>query len=381
MGNPIGNPNWTEGKSGNPEGRPKGSRNRRTQDILDLLSNRGDKDPLDFLSEIVSGNGAYPPELKLTAANYLSPYLHSKRGMTVAPRFIGEPVQVPNFNSIEEAEMFLAQLSQRAGSGDLDMQSALDLSTLTRAWISACYEREELKLKLATAGHLVRDTVIQVTGGLPDLPGTDIIMPQINGVRGSTQDLPAATELARAQSPAQTIDHESQEHPAIEADYVTDTTTSPGAPAAPETASTGQNRPDARMDQEPISEPNPGPQVACPSSVLTGGLCPSPPTHPQSAETEPASFAPPGAVSFAVLETTPRPVSSAAPVTPVPGPTATDAPSPGDDCVARIDSGSPDFQETNPRSSALEPASVGLPSTDTNSVSTDTFQTTQDPQP
>ena len=47
---PVGNPNWTSGHSGNPEGRPKGSRNKRTQEILDLIQGRGDKDPLDALS-------------------------------------------------------------------------------------------------------------------------------------------------------------------------------------------------------------------------------------------------------------------------------------------------------------------------------------------
>ena len=60
------------GNIANPEGRPKGSRNRRTQEILDLLKSRGDKDPLDFLSEVISGNGEYPAELKVTASNILA---------------------------------------------------------------------------------------------------------------------------------------------------------------------------------------------------------------------------------------------------------------------------------------------------------------------
>ena len=72
--------------------------------ILDLLKSRGDKDPLDFLSEVISGNGEYPAELKVTASNILAPYVHSKRGALVAPRFIGEPVQVPDFQSTDDAE-------------------------------------------------------------------------------------------------------------------------------------------------------------------------------------------------------------------------------------------------------------------------------------
>jgi hypothetical protein len=52
----LGNPDWVPGVSGHPNGRPKGSRNKRTQEILDLIQERGDKDPLDALSEIVSTN-------------------------------------------------------------------------------------------------------------------------------------------------------------------------------------------------------------------------------------------------------------------------------------------------------------------------------------
>lgn len=48
------------GEVANPNGRPPGSRNKRTQELLDLLQSRGDKDPLDFLSEVISGNGEYP---------------------------------------------------------------------------------------------------------------------------------------------------------------------------------------------------------------------------------------------------------------------------------------------------------------------------------
>jgi hypothetical protein len=162
-----------------PNGRPKGSRNRRTQEILDLLQARGDKDPLDALSDIVTKN--QDPAIVAQAANMLAPYVHSKRGAAVPPRFLGEPVQVPDFTSIEDAEKFLADLPQRVGRGELDFQSGLDLSTLTRNWISARYEREELQLKLTNSPALSGDQTIHIQGGLPPLPGTDIIMPEING--------------------------------------------------------------------------------------------------------------------------------------------------------------------------------------------------------
>jgi hypothetical protein len=58
------------------QGRPKGSRNRRTKEIIDRLQARGDLDPIDFLSTIVT-NEEEPKELRVQASNVLLPYLHS----------------------------------------------------------------------------------------------------------------------------------------------------------------------------------------------------------------------------------------------------------------------------------------------------------------
>jgi hypothetical protein len=193
-------------------GRPKGSRNKRTQEILDLLQSRGDKDPLDFLSEVISTNNHYSPELKVTAANYLTPYLHSKRSVAApAPRYIDSPVQVPEFQSVDQAEAFLATLPVMLGRGELDSQTALELSTLTRAWISARYEREELQLKISAQGGPSNQT-IRIEGGLPPLPGTDVIMPEINGHTTDVLDLEknaGSTETA----PLPAADADSSEPP------------------------------------------------------------------------------------------------------------------------------------------------------------------------
>jgi hypothetical protein len=180
------------GEIRNPNGRPAGSRNKRTQDIIDLLQSRGDKDPLDFLSEVVSTkNGQYPAELKVSAANYLTPYLHSKRSVAApAPRYIDSPVTVPEFTSIADAENFLAALPVMLGKGELDSQSALELSSLTRSWISARYEHEELRLKIAHV-HGEQEQRILIEGGLPAIPGTNITMPVLNGAEIDGHALPA----------------------------------------------------------------------------------------------------------------------------------------------------------------------------------------------
>ena len=54
---PNHNPNfkeyaWKPGESGNPKGRPSGSRNIRTQEVLDLIRAAGHKHPLVTLAEL-----------------------------------------------------------------------------------------------------------------------------------------------------------------------------------------------------------------------------------------------------------------------------------------------------------------------------------------
>jgi hypothetical protein len=163
-----------------------------------VIQQRGDKDPLDFLSEVITSTNHYSDELKVQAANYLTPYLHSKRSVAApAPRYIDSPVQVPEFQSVDQAETFLASLPAMLGQGQIDSQSALELSTLTRVWISARHEREELQLKLTAQGG-APNQLIRIEGGLPPLPGTDVIMPEINVAHnGHTLDLEknSGTEL------------------------------------------------------------------------------------------------------------------------------------------------------------------------------------------
>jgi hypothetical protein len=172
-----GNEYWQPGQSGNPAGRPKGSRNRRTVEMFELLESRGDKDPIDFLSDYIT-NGK-DDNLKVQAANIVAPYKHSKQSTTPAPQFIPEPITVPNFASIEEAETYLASLPLLLGKGELDSQTALELSQLIRNWISAKFDHEELQMRLAAHGGYAEQR-ITIHGGLPPLPGTNITMPVLN---------------------------------------------------------------------------------------------------------------------------------------------------------------------------------------------------------
>jgi hypothetical protein len=87
---------------------------------------------------------------------------------------------VPQFETIEQAQEFLALLSHKAGAGELELQSALDISTLVKNWIISKQSGIELDLKVATQINGATPEVIRIEGGLPGLPGTEITMP-LNG--------------------------------------------------------------------------------------------------------------------------------------------------------------------------------------------------------
>jgi hypothetical protein len=90
---------------------------------------------------------------------------------------------VPVFQSIDQAEDYLNDLSVRLGQGELDSQSALELGSLIRQWIDSRRAGLELDLKIS-ASNIGSDTVLRIEGGMPALPGTNINMakePSLNG--------------------------------------------------------------------------------------------------------------------------------------------------------------------------------------------------------
>jgi hypothetical protein len=192
---------------GNAKGRVPGSRNKRTQEILDLIQSRGDKDPLDFLSEVISSENHYTVDQKISAANYLNPYLHSKRSVLVDPRFIETPVQVPEFQSIEEAEAYLASLPAKLGRGEVDFEVSEKISLLTRNYIETKIDAEKLRLQIASQGG-EREQTIHITGGLPPLPATNIIMPELNGRAIDGEVVKSIPEMIAPESTSQPEDPE-----------------------------------------------------------------------------------------------------------------------------------------------------------------------------
>jgi hypothetical protein len=171
---PVGqhSANYRPGTSGNPNGRPVGSRNKRTQEIIKEIQKLGHKDCLMRLSEIVHSEA--DTSLAISAAAHLAPYMHGKMGTIPAPRYVEQTFEVPSFQSIDQAEDYLAEIPQRVARGELDFQSALDFSNLVRNWVETKLAHTNTDLKVQAQGG--GDATIRIEGGLPQLPGTNINM-------------------------------------------------------------------------------------------------------------------------------------------------------------------------------------------------------------
>src|SRR6516162_9723422 len=167
-------PGNTEGKD-----RPPGSLNKRTNELRYRLQNRGDVDPADFCSQIVSSPNE-PTELKLQAANFLLPYLYPKRGAVATPRYIDEPVQLPEPVTIEQANKNIAYISNLKAQGLIDLDFANSLIADNTTIANNLIAEEELKFKLYPPEE--REQSIVIRGGLPVMPGLEgVMMPQLNG--------------------------------------------------------------------------------------------------------------------------------------------------------------------------------------------------------
>src|SRR5262245_16326988 len=189
-------------------GRPKGSRNKRTSELFSRLETRGDTDPADLLSSIVTNNEE-PNELRIQAAGLLMPYKYSKCGTAPVQVYIDVPLDIPEFTHLSDAEQYLAKVAALVAHGQLDFQAGQNLSALAKNWIDAQYAREELAIKQYNAGSTEHEQLIRVTGGLPQLPGTSIVMPVLDGkpvtnghaLAAPTDAVPAIEAAPKAQDP------------------------------------------------------------------------------------------------------------------------------------------------------------------------------------
>jgi hypothetical protein len=122
---PNHNPNfkeytWKPGQSGNPNGRPARSRNRRDAELADELKARGDIDSAVFLSSVVTNNdNSWNGDQRIHAAGLLLPYQHAKVSSIPALVFTVEPVELPHPSPASTQEVFsnIAHIDQLFTSG------------------------------------------------------------------------------------------------------------------------------------------------------------------------------------------------------------------------------------------------------------------------
>jgi hypothetical protein len=187
---------FKSGQSGNPNGRPTGARNRGSYELRERLKARPNHiDPAEFLSDIIASPTA-STECKIAASGNLMPYLYSKLGAITPQRFVETIIHVPEFHSIDDVEKFLNHLTRHVARGSLPLEQGKELADLARQWVHTHYADDELRIKLAAS--LATDPnnppIIRIEGGLPQLPGTNITMPQLNGHTSNLIDHVAAPQ-------------------------------------------------------------------------------------------------------------------------------------------------------------------------------------------
>jgi hypothetical protein len=176
--NPTGKGGFQPGEIGDPNGRPTGSVNRRSEELRIRLKNRGDKDPADFLSSVVTCEQD-PKDLRVAAANMLMPYLYPKRGAITESSCIDFQVEFPHPSptTITQSNANILHLCNLMAQGQIDQTWGDKLVAIQ------CRVRDGLvdDAKLASDNASHGDQVIRIEGGLPALPGSNVTMPRRNG--------------------------------------------------------------------------------------------------------------------------------------------------------------------------------------------------------
>jgi hypothetical protein len=104
-------------------GRPKGSRNRFTADLLARMSEG--RTPLDFASSLMHTQDA-PIQYRLQAAKLTIPYVHTR------PAPISEPVELelPEVETLEGLRQAVSAVLQAVASGAISAEVGRDIGQL-----------------------------------------------------------------------------------------------------------------------------------------------------------------------------------------------------------------------------------------------------------
>jgi hypothetical protein len=97
-------------------------------------------------------------------------------------------IELPTFQTIQEAESFKLELAQREFRGEVSHRAVVIAYERVDNWIddqradaASARADAELELKRLAADQSTVPQTIRIEGGLPALPGTNITMPHLNG--------------------------------------------------------------------------------------------------------------------------------------------------------------------------------------------------------
>ena len=183
MSNPHPSNSWKPGQRPEGAGRPVGAGNRASQQNRDHYKEMKYKDLIEYWGEIVS-NEKLSTEVRLQAARDAAPYLYNKLGAKPAPPdpvYIEHEVHLPcpEPTTIVQVNSNIWYLHQLKITGQLPIDRADNLINDQRILGNNIIDHDKL---IAAQGDPSQPQQIIITGGLPQLPGTNITMPeQLNG--------------------------------------------------------------------------------------------------------------------------------------------------------------------------------------------------------
>jgi hypothetical protein len=185
----VGNPFWVKGRTGCVTGRRLGAGGKLTpKHVANALLEFANWMADNFTFEL-DPNSPHPESVQILLSFARSDKIpHALRiaAATAASKheaqFVYTTVEIPDFETIGQAESFQRHVAKLEASRKIDTKTASVVVGRVQTWINNQRAGMELDIKRLNADPGSGAQHIVITGGLPTMPGLeDVIMPQVNG--------------------------------------------------------------------------------------------------------------------------------------------------------------------------------------------------------